>query len=212
MSRNCSTALWIPQVETLTHMNRATTVHAIRDSELAKLPEGALNSIKRRYPQVVTRLIHLLGQKILGNMQPVSRPLAGTYTFYGVLLGCGATLGSSGNSCSNLNGHKVNFPHVLLCLGYPLREAISPLQATVQLSTATPVSGMLRTWRPTCPPWPSCLCPRTFLSPPSPWSCSMHSVLLVHTVHTFMSSGFLVLPCVTSMWPTGKDWMCIDNN
>ncbi|KAI2664770.1 Patatin-like phospholipase domain-containing protein 7 [Labeo rohita] len=29
----------------------ATTVHAVRDSELAKLPEGALNSIKRKYPQ-----------------------------------------------------------------------------------------------------------------------------------------------------------------
>ncbi|KAJ3604043.1 hypothetical protein NHX12_028784 [Muraenolepis orangiensis] len=63
-------------VEALTHMNRATTVHAVRDSELAKLPEGALNSIKRRYPQVVTRLIHLLGQKILGNMQQGSAPLA----------------------------------------------------------------------------------------------------------------------------------------
>lgn len=61
-------------------MNRATTVHAVRDSELAKLPEGALNSIKRRYPQVVTRLIHLLGQKILGNMQQGSGPLAGDYT------------------------------------------------------------------------------------------------------------------------------------
>uniref|UniRef100_A0A8C6NUX8 lysophospholipase n=1 Tax=Nothobranchius furzeri TaxID=105023 RepID=A0A8C6NUX8_NOTFU len=65
-------------VEALTHMNRATTVHAVRDSELAKLPEGALNSIKRRYPQVVTRLIHVLGQKILGNMQQVNGPLAGT--------------------------------------------------------------------------------------------------------------------------------------
>ncbi|XP_067087723.1 patatin-like phospholipase domain-containing protein 7 isoform X1 [Osmerus mordax] len=63
-------------VEALTHMNRATTVHAVRDSELAKLPEGALNSIKRKYPQVVTRLIHLLGQKILGNMQQVNGPLA----------------------------------------------------------------------------------------------------------------------------------------
>ncbi|KAM8886484.1 patatin-like phospholipase domain-containing protein 7 isoform 2-T2 [Spinachia spinachia] len=63
-------------VEALTHMNRATTVHAVRDSELAKLPEGALNSIKRRYPQVVTRLIHLLGQKILGNMQQGSGALA----------------------------------------------------------------------------------------------------------------------------------------
>uniref|UniRef100_A0AAX7TLV8 lysophospholipase n=1 Tax=Astatotilapia calliptera TaxID=8154 RepID=A0AAX7TLV8_ASTCA len=67
-------------VEALTHMNRATTVHAVRDSELAKLPEGALNSIKRRYPQVVTRLIHLLGQKILGNMQQVTGPLAGLHT------------------------------------------------------------------------------------------------------------------------------------
>ncbi|XP_027705223.1 patatin-like phospholipase domain-containing protein 7 isoform X3 [Vombatus ursinus] len=56
-------------VETLTYQPRATTVHAVRDSELAKLPAGALTSIKRKYPQVVTRLIHLLGEKILGNLQ-----------------------------------------------------------------------------------------------------------------------------------------------
>lgn len=67
-------------MEALTHLNRATTVHAVRDSELAKLPEGALNSIKRRYPQVVTRLIHVLGQKILGNMQQVNGPLTGNHT------------------------------------------------------------------------------------------------------------------------------------
>ncbi|EGW07285.1 Patatin-like phospholipase domain-containing protein 7 [Cricetulus griseus] len=59
-------------VETLTHQARATTVHAVRDSELAKLPAGALTSIKRRYPQVVTRLIHLLGEKILGSLQQAS--------------------------------------------------------------------------------------------------------------------------------------------
>uniref|UniRef100_A0A8C9S5M2 lysophospholipase n=1 Tax=Scleropages formosus TaxID=113540 RepID=A0A8C9S5M2_SCLFO len=64
-------------VEALAHQNRATTVHAVRDSELAKFPEGALSSIKRRYPQVVTRLIHLLGQKILGNLQQVNEPLTG---------------------------------------------------------------------------------------------------------------------------------------
>ncbi|KAA0716959.1 Patatin-like phospholipase domain-containing protein 7 [Triplophysa tibetana] len=63
-------------VEALTHMNRATTVHAVRDSELAKLPEGALTAIKRKYPQVVTRLIHLLGQKILGSMQQGNSPLS----------------------------------------------------------------------------------------------------------------------------------------
>ncbi|XP_004714522.1 patatin-like phospholipase domain-containing protein 7 [Echinops telfairi] len=59
-------------VEMLTHQARATTVHAVRDSELAKLPVGALTSIKRKYPQVVTRLIHLLGEKILGNLQQVT--------------------------------------------------------------------------------------------------------------------------------------------
>ncbi|XP_006818777.1 patatin-like phospholipase domain-containing protein 7 [Saccoglossus kowalevskii] len=55
-------------VEVLTQSKRVTTVHAVRDTELAKVPEGLLNTIKRKYPQVVTRLIHLLGQRILGTI------------------------------------------------------------------------------------------------------------------------------------------------
>uniref|UniRef100_A0A8D3CAS2 lysophospholipase n=1 Tax=Scophthalmus maximus TaxID=52904 RepID=A0A8D3CAS2_SCOMX len=86
-------------VEALTHMNRATTVHAVRDSELAKLPEGALNSIKRRYPQVVTRLIHLLGQKILGNMQQVNGPLAAR----SLALNAPTSKWDAGNPASNLS-------------------------------------------------------------------------------------------------------------
>ncbi|KAK2509826.1 LOW QUALITY PROTEIN: hypothetical protein MC885_017495 [Smutsia gigantea] len=64
-------------VEALTRQPRATTVHAVRDTELAKLPEGTLDHIKRRYPQVVTRLIHLLSQKILGNLQQLQGPFPG---------------------------------------------------------------------------------------------------------------------------------------
>ncbi|TNN44495.1 Patatin-like phospholipase domain-containing protein 7 [Liparis tanakae] len=86
-------------VEALTHMNRATTVHAVRDSELAKLPEGALNSIKRRYPQVVTRLIHLLGQKILGNMQQGNGPLAAR----SLALHTPTSKWDAGNQTSNLS-------------------------------------------------------------------------------------------------------------
>uniref|UniRef100_A0A8C2EVZ8 lysophospholipase n=1 Tax=Cyprinus carpio TaxID=7962 RepID=A0A8C2EVZ8_CYPCA len=63
-------------VEALTRQPRATTVHAVSDTELVKLPEGTLNNIKRRYPQVVTRLIHLLGQKILGNLQQPRGPFS----------------------------------------------------------------------------------------------------------------------------------------
>uniref|UniRef100_A0A3B4XUP8 lysophospholipase n=1 Tax=Seriola lalandi dorsalis TaxID=1841481 RepID=A0A3B4XUP8_SERLL len=86
-------------VEAVTHMNRATTVHAVRDSELAKLPEGALNSIKRRYPQVVTRLIHLLGQKILGNMQQINGPLAAR----SLALTTPTSKWDAGNPASNLS-------------------------------------------------------------------------------------------------------------
>ncbi|XP_048469787.1 patatin-like phospholipase domain-containing protein 7 isoform X2 [Rhincodon typus] len=86
-------------VEALTRQPSATTVHAVRDSELAKLPEGALNSIKRRYPQVVTRLIHLLGQKILGNLQQVSGPLTGRGLGIHTLSN---KLESVGNPASNL--------------------------------------------------------------------------------------------------------------
>ncbi|XP_069729101.1 patatin-like phospholipase domain-containing protein 7 [Phaenicophaeus curvirostris] len=81
-------------VEALTHQPRATTVHAVRDSELAKLPEGALTSIKRKFPQVVTRLIHLLGEKILGNLQQGGHPLG---------LHSSGSKWDAGNPASNLS-------------------------------------------------------------------------------------------------------------
>uniref|UniRef100_A0A8C3RZ82 lysophospholipase n=1 Tax=Chelydra serpentina TaxID=8475 RepID=A0A8C3RZ82_CHESE len=83
-------------VEALTHQPRATTVHAVRDSELAKLPEGALTSIKRKFPQVVTRLIHLLGEKILGSLQQ-----GGKKQFLGYLLYFHKW--DAGNAASNLS-------------------------------------------------------------------------------------------------------------
>ncbi|XP_022900031.2 neuropathy target esterase sws isoform X1 [Onthophagus taurus] len=56
-------------VEMVTHTKRGTTVIGVRDSELAKLPEGLFNAIKLRFPIVVTRLIDLLGHRILGSWQ-----------------------------------------------------------------------------------------------------------------------------------------------
>lgn len=52
--------VFCPQVEALTRQPRATTVHAVRDTELAKLPEGTLNNIKRRYPQVLGKQVQPL--------------------------------------------------------------------------------------------------------------------------------------------------------
>ncbi|XP_023555995.1 patatin-like phospholipase domain-containing protein 7 [Octodon degus] len=84
-------------VEMLTHQARATTVHAVRDSELAKLPAGALTSIKRTYPQVVTQLIHLLGEKILGSLQQ------GPATGYQLGLREAGNKWDTGNTAGNLS-------------------------------------------------------------------------------------------------------------
>lgn len=61
-------------VEVLTQTERSTTILAVRDTELAKLPSGLLDFIKIKHPIVVTRLIHLLGHRILGIQQKA--PLA----------------------------------------------------------------------------------------------------------------------------------------
>lgn len=53
-------------VEMITETSRTTTAMAVRDSELARLPEGLFNAIKIKYPAVVTKLISLLSHRILG--------------------------------------------------------------------------------------------------------------------------------------------------
>jgi len=56
-------------VETLMQTSRTTTVMAVRDTELAQMPQGLLDAIKQMYPQVVSRLVHLLGTRILGTLK-----------------------------------------------------------------------------------------------------------------------------------------------
>uniref|UniRef100_F1KRB4 NTE family protein n=2 Tax=Ascaris TaxID=6251 RepID=F1KRB4_ASCSU len=51
----------IGMVEVLQRVPRSTTVLAIRFSQLARIPEGLLNYIKMKFPQVGFRLVHLLG-------------------------------------------------------------------------------------------------------------------------------------------------------
>ena len=50
------------------NLNILNTIYSCRDTELAQIPDEMLNLIKKKHPQVVTRLIHLLGQRILGSL------------------------------------------------------------------------------------------------------------------------------------------------
>ncbi|XP_030062468.1 patatin-like phospholipase domain-containing protein 7 [Microcaecilia unicolor] len=121
-------------VEALTHQPRATTVHAVRDSELAKLPEGALTSIKRRYPQVVTRLIHLLGEKILGNLQQVNGPLTG----HGIGFHTTHSKWDAGNPASNLSTVAilpVSEDVPLMAFTLELKHALSAVGPTLLLTS-----------------------------------------------------------------------------
>ncbi|CAF1025988.1 unnamed protein product, partial [Didymodactylos carnosus] len=56
-------------VEVLMEVPRQSTTLAIRDTELAVIPTGLLNYIKWRQPQIVSRLINVLSQKIYGTLQ-----------------------------------------------------------------------------------------------------------------------------------------------
>lgn len=67
-------------VEILMETDNATTVVAIRDTEVAQIPSGLLNYIKYRHPRVVTRLIQMLSSKLLGTIQntpstPLDQPI-----------------------------------------------------------------------------------------------------------------------------------------
>ena len=54
-------------VELLTDSKRSTTVMAVRDSELARLPDGLFNVIQYKHPVVMARLIKLLGNRLIGS-------------------------------------------------------------------------------------------------------------------------------------------------
>ncbi|CAH8459783.1 unnamed protein product [Schistosoma turkestanicum] len=55
-------------LEVISQQTRITTVMAIRDSELAQIPSHLLHYLKNKVPQVLTRIIQLLSDKLLGNL------------------------------------------------------------------------------------------------------------------------------------------------
>jgi lysophospholipid hydrolase len=79
--------------EVITKAQRATTVHAIRDTELAQLPVGLIETTKVKHPEIVVKLITLLGEKVLGSYTKLSAaPISPD-----------PVLGSSTSSTSNLS-------------------------------------------------------------------------------------------------------------
>lgn len=62
-------------VETLLNTSRKTTVIAVRDSEVAKIPAGLIDAMKTRYPVVLLRLLKLLGEKLQQSWEDSNDPI-----------------------------------------------------------------------------------------------------------------------------------------
>nr|XP_039249765.1 patatin-like phospholipase domain-containing protein 7 isoform X3 [Styela clava] len=63
----------VGMMEALRGTSRAVSMHAVRDTELAKIPEGLLKHIRRHHPGVVSHLVSLVSEKLLGSMM-TTRP------------------------------------------------------------------------------------------------------------------------------------------
>lgn len=64
-------------VEVSVQCPRQTTVIAVRDSEVAKIPVLLLDLIKSRNPKVVSRLIKFLGNGIVSSIHKASENFVG---------------------------------------------------------------------------------------------------------------------------------------
>ncbi len=68
----------IGEVEVLSDQARTSSIHAVRDTELAKLPSGLLHIIKRKHPQVATHLMFTMSQHLLKSVEKKESQLTTT--------------------------------------------------------------------------------------------------------------------------------------
>lgn len=113
-------------VETLLKTRRKTTVMAVRDTEVAKIPAGLIDAIKTRYPVVLLRLLKLLGEKLQQSWEDSSdmkeKPLQ-QIPYYGNNMTAAALSGPQTNfSTVAVIGLSPNIPTSAFCM-----ELLHPL-------------------------------------------------------------------------------------
>lgn len=70
--------------ENIRHTVRPNTVHAVRDTELARIPDGLLTMIRRKYPAVLSRIAGFIGNVIPKERKLLeTQHLAENYQTYG---------------------------------------------------------------------------------------------------------------------------------
>ncbi|CCF59825.1 hypothetical protein KAFR_0I00440 [Kazachstania africana CBS 2517] len=60
------------EVEVLTASNRLSTIVAVRDSELARIPRSLFESLVLEHPSIMIRVSRLVAKKIMGQYDPIS--------------------------------------------------------------------------------------------------------------------------------------------
>jgi lysophospholipid hydrolase len=105
---------------------------AVRDTELAKLPEGLLDAIKLKFPMVVSRLINLLGHRILGIIYNQNFCVL-TLSYRHFLLGTWQTQSSNFNQALQQRSVQSNFSTVAIL---PVSDDVPLSQFSHELYTS----------------------------------------------------------------------------
>ncbi|KAG9019301.1 phosphatidylcholine and lysophosphatidylcholine phospholipase [Tulasnella sp. 427] len=73
----------VGELDVITRSNRTSTLHAIRDTELARMPQTLFNAISVRHPQAAVQLLRMVASRVRNLAQPTvpvtpkARPTAG---------------------------------------------------------------------------------------------------------------------------------------
>lgn len=128
-------------LEVLTHHPRQSGMMAVRDTEVARIPSDLLTYIKRRYPLVVSRLIHLLGRKMFSTNLTIQSTLHHQPTNIATV----AVLPTASNV--PLSNFCLELEHALSAVGSTLRLTSESIQNRLGAAALDPVNQLrLASW------------------------------------------------------------------
>ncbi|TPP58576.1 Patatin phospholipase domain-containing protein 7 [Fasciola gigantica] len=137
-------------LEVVSSQSRVQTVLAIRDSEVAQIPALLLHHLKEKVPQVLTRIVKILSDRLLGNLtcskemaDPLGLSALGTKTPYGFGSEIFPVTGSEDVTTNNFA--KITMSNLRTIAILPATSAINAEAFTLELQhSMTPVGSSVR--------------------------------------------------------------------
>ncbi|VDP68865.1 unnamed protein product [Echinostoma caproni] len=139
-------------LEVVCSQSRVHTVLAIRDSEVAQIPSLLLFYLKEKVPQVLTRVVKLLSDRLLGNLtsqnqmnDPLGLSALGARTRRGLSSEVFSASSESEDITANNNFAKITMSNLRTIAILPATSAINAEAFTLELQhSMTPIGSSVR--------------------------------------------------------------------